>query len=241
MFKKTSRPVAMNLQSQAAAAADAQCPKSLHGTYPQTNIQCANTRRASARTRPRGLTLIELLVTLAIIAIVAGFAIPSFLGLVASTCVSRTVNAFVSDTRYARGEAMRRGKTVTICRSADPATNPPKCSTGTGVAVGGWKEGWFVFADEDGDGTFDKGADTVVRVQQPLADVSNFLAVNNAGGPVNNRNHITYDATGRAIGLQSRWLVHAAGSLSANNRYTRTLCMNFVGRVRVQAGEAQCS
>jgi len=231
----------MNLQYNAAAALGATRPANPCNTSPRSISRRMATRRLTARPQPRGMTLIELLVVLAIIAIVAGFAVPSFLGLVASTCVSRSVNAFVADTRYARGEAMRRGKTVTICRSAAPSANPPKCSSGTGAAVGGWKEGWFVFTDEDGDGAFDIGADTVVRVQESFTDIGSFLAVNNAGGAVNNRNHISYDANGRAVGLQSRWLVHAAGSLGNNGSYTRTLCMNIVGRVRIQVGVLPCA
>lgn len=231
----------MNLQYQAAAAPAATRPKRHNNTASHNAPTFADACRRPSRLQTRGITLIELLVALAILAIVAGFAIPSFLGLIASTHVSGTVNAFIVDTRYARGEAMRRGKTVTICRSADPAARPPKCSSGNGVEVGGWKEGWIVFADEDGDGAFDNSADTVVRVQQALANAGNFLAVNNAGGAVNNRNHISYDANGRAIGLQTRWLVQAAGSLATNSSYTRTLCMNIVGRVRIQAGEASCA
>jgi type IV fimbrial biogenesis protein FimT len=231
----------MNLQHQAVAAPVAAPSKIPRSAPSRTKPPGTGAHRFSAHPLPRGITLIELLVVLAIIAIVAGFAIPSFLGLVASTRISWTVNAFVSDTRYARGEAMRRGKTVTLCRSADPAAHPPKCSAGTGLAAGGWKEGWVVFWDEDGDGAFDSGADTVVRVQEAFASIGNFLAVNNAGSPVNNRNHISYDATGRAVGLQSRWLVQAPGSLGKNSSYTRTLCMNMAGRVRVQTGEAACA
>lgn len=230
----------MNLQHQAAAAPAATSPKRLANTPLQTTPQ-AGARPLPARPRPRGITLVELLVALAIIAIVAGFAIPSFLGLVASTRVSSTVNAFVADTHYARSEAMRRGKTVTLCRSADPAANPPKCSGGDGAAAGGWREGWFVFTDQDSDGAFDNGTDTVVRIQEAFANAGSFLAVNHAGSPVNNRNHISFDATGRAVGLQSRWLVQAAGALASNSSYTRTLCMNMVGRVRVLAGEVPCA
>ena len=117
----------------------------------------------------------------------------------------------------------------------------PYFITSPGMAVGGWKEGWFVFTDEDGDGAFDSGADTVIRVQEAFANTGSFLAVSNAGGAVNNRNYISYDAYGRAVGLQSRWLVQAAGALGNDRSYTRTLCMNMVGRIRILAGEVSCA
>jgi type IV fimbrial biogenesis protein FimT len=148
-----------------------------------------------ARRRQRGFTIIEIMVVMAIIAILATLAIPSFVGLIANASISRTANGFVSDTRYARGEAMRRGKSVTICRTAD--------ATATGV--------------------------------------SDFFAVGVAStAPVATGNGIIFDATGRAVGQSGRWLVHATGSLSANNSYTRTLCMNSVGRVRIQQGDVAC-
>ncbi|WP_411885770.1 GspH/FimT family pseudopilin [Polaromonas sp. YR568] len=191
---------------------------------------------------PRGFTLIELLVVMAIIAIFASFAIPSFRGLIASASVSSAVNAFIADTRYARGEAMRRGKSVTICRSANAAATAPACSSGDGKAVGGWMEGWVVFVDDNDDNSFDTG-ETVLRIQEPLTGLSDFLAVGKTSvppAPVNSRNYIAYDATGRAVGLAGRWLVHASGTLSTDHTYTRTLCMNFVGRVRTQPGEVIC-
>lgn len=189
----------------------------------------------------RGFTLIEVMVVIAIVAILVSLAVPSFVGLIASTSISRTVNGFISDTRYARGEGMRRGKTVTICRSNDPAAAVPVCSGGDGLAVGGWMEGWVVFFDDNGNGVFNSPADTVLRAQEAATGISDFFAVAaNATSAVATGNRITYDASGRAVGQQGRWLVHASGSLSADNYYTRTLCMNSVGRVRVQQGDVAC-
>ena len=188
--------------------------------------------------RPHGFTLTELLVTMAIIAIFASFAIPSFRGLLAGTSVSSAVNAFVSDTRYARGEAMRRGKSVTICRSANAAAPAPRCSGAGDPTVGSWMEGWVVFVDENGNGAFNAASDSVLRVQQGLSGIGSFLAVNTSGNAANDRNYIVYQATGRAVGLLGRWLVQAPGS--ANTSHTRTLCMNFVGRVRMLPGGVPC-
>jgi type IV fimbrial biogenesis protein FimT len=223
----------MNLRHPAGASAMAmKGPRHRQITPAATRIHPAH---------PHGFTLTELLVIMAIIAIFASFAIPSFRGLITSTSVSNAVNAFVSDTRYARGEAMRRGKSVTICRSADAAAVSPKCSGANEPTVGSWMEGWLVFVDENGNGAFNATSDTVLRVQQALTGIGSFLAVGTAGNAANDVNYIVYQATGRAVGLQSRWLVQAPGASSAaNTTYTRTLCINFAGRVRTLPGGVKC-
>jgi type IV fimbrial biogenesis protein FimT len=187
-----------------------------------------------------GFTIIELMIVMVIMAVLATLVAPSFLGLIASSNVSRAVNGFVSDSRFARGEGMRRGKSVTICRTSTPSAASPACSAGDGVGVGGWREGWVVFVDENGDGSFDAG-DTVLRVQDEVSGISDFVAVAaDTTSAVATGNKIVYDGTGRAVGQQGRWLVHPAGGLSGEVSYARTLCMNSVGRVRVTKGEAAC-
>lgn len=177
-----------------------------------------------------------------IAAILAAIAVPSFKGLIANSAISKAVNSFIADTRYARGEAMRRGKSVTMCRSNAPLVGSPVCSAGDGLAVGGWMEGWVVFLDENGDGTFDNGTDTVLRVQESLSGIGDFYAVGASPSvsAIATENKIIYDATGRAVGQQGRWLVHAPGSLNNDATYARTLCLNSVGRIRLQKGESAC-
>jgi type IV fimbrial biogenesis protein FimT len=208
----------------------------------QTNRGANLTCCVSARSGQRGFTLIELLVVIAIIGILSALAIPSFVGMIARASVSKSVNNFISDTRYARGEAMRRGKSVTICRSDNPMVVAPVCGAGDGLAVLGWASGWVVFADENGNGVFNPATDTVLRVQEQLPGVGGFYAVGAAPlvAAVATGNNIVYDGTGRAIGQQGRWLVHARGEFANDLTYTRTLCMNSVGRVRLITGEAAC-
>ena len=109
--------------------------------------------------RQRGLTLLELLVTLIIAGIVFSQALPVFSALVAHNQRTAVLNRFVAGLQYARSESLKRGDYVVLCKSVDGAS----C-----MSDGGWSAGWVVFVDKDRDRTHD--ADETLLRQFPALD-----------------------------------------------------------------------
>src|ERR1700722_2757820 len=132
-------------------------------------------RRPTAQT---GFTLMELLMTIAIAAIVATIGIPSFQYVTNSNRVAGEVNGLLGDMQFARGEAIKEGQTVTVCVSTDGAL----CATGTTT----WNSGWLVFSDPNNNQQVAPN-EPVLRVQTSFTGSDTFVANNNISAITFNR------------------------------------------------------
>jgi type IV fimbrial biogenesis protein FimT len=92
-------------------------------------------QRPPARQR-RGFTLIELMVTVAVLAIVLTVAVPSFANLVNGNRLTAQANDLLAAVEYAKTEAVKNNATVTFCHSSDGIS----CSV---APAGGW-QGWLI-------------------------------------------------------------------------------------------------
>ena len=120
----------------------------------------------------RGFTLVELLVVLAVGAILLAIAIPSYAFLVNSSRLAAVTNDLVTALHLARSEAIKRRMRVTVCKTSNAMAETPVCDT-----TASWQQGWLVFVDGGTKGVIDSG-DALLRVQDSLSAVVTITTSN---------------------------------------------------------------
>ena len=101
--------------------------------------------------RKSGFTLIELMITIAVLGILLSLAVPAMNTFVSNSRQTGALNDFISSMHTARSTAITTNSRVTICPS----------SGGANCEAVGWDEGWIVFRDGDSDQNVD-GDETIV-------------------------------------------------------------------------------
>lgn len=149
----------------------------------------------------QGLTLVELIVTVALIAIVASVAVPAFNDMVLRHRASATTNEFLAALGEARAEASRRRRTVVLCArptGGDTAVcNAANQGSGAcGCDGGAWENGWLAYVDVNADGALDTNGDVLINAQPPLANNASLRRSgdNDANGT------LAFNARGNLVG-----------------------------------------
>lgn len=158
-----------------------------------------------------GFTLIELMVTLAVAAILLSASAPSFVTLIDNNRAASAANDVLASLQFARSEAVKRAADVSLCTSSDGAG----CIGGTD-----WKDGWIIFVDSNGNESRDAG-EALLRVHD------GFTAAVQIAGPA--------AARFRPAGNTPTTDPFA---VTAGSAIARNVCMEASGRSAVRKGEA---
>jgi type IV fimbrial biogenesis protein FimT len=112
-----------------------------------------------------GLTLVELMVTLAVAITLTAIAIPSIDYLLSSNRVTGQANALVTAMTLARSEALTRGVPVAVCAKASSSSSSTACGTASN-----WTNGWEVFVDDGSTtGSYSSADEQLVKVFDSLS------------------------------------------------------------------------
>ncbi|MES5815656.1 GspH/FimT family pseudopilin [Pseudoxanthomonas sp. Soil82] len=162
-------------------------------------------------TRQSGFTLVELMIAVAVVAVLMGLALPSFQASLRSNRVVTTSNELLASLSLARTEAIRGLGPAGICASADGAT----CAGTTD-----WASGWIVWRDDRAAGGV--VVRTVVRYIQPKERMA--ITGPNAG--------VQFTTQGRTQNGATQIAVAASDDAGV----ARCLLVNTTGQSRVTQG-----
>lgn len=180
----------------------------------------------------RGITLVELAVVLAVVAIVAAIGLPNFTRFVSEQRVRAVASDLAGDLALARAEAAARGMPVIVARAG-----------AVGCTIGGlggtvWREGWCLFADANRNGTLDAGEQIKVqqphnpplRICSPVGEFANTIVfgprgqvVRNTAVAANDGIFVTDDAGGAAESLTRALFFGVGGRVAVVNQNRQAL------------------
>lgn len=181
----------------------------------------------SSRLRPHGFTLIELLVVVTMIGILLAIAVPSFTSFISNYRATAAVNDLLQGIMLTRGEALKRGRRVTMLPNMPDAARTPS-------TAGSWANGWTIFVDQNPNKALDSSE--VVIFKHGDLPASTTISAPSGTTSFNNANYVSFDGTGYptlypTTGQLSGGVVITDQIRSIVNR--RTLCMAGFGRPRI--------
>lgn len=158
----------------------------------------------------RGFTLVEMMLAVAVLAILLSIGLPAFGGLIDNQRMDSSVNSLVRGIQFTRTEAIRRNRHVTMTPLQQD-----------------WNDGWVIFLDTNHNGRHDVG-EQILRQEQP-ALISHIHANTNIAG------YLRYNAQGESELLNGGF---QSGTFSLCPRQPgvqgRKVIINRVGRARTE-------
>ena len=126
--------------------------------------------------RVRGFTLIELMITIAVAAVLMALAAPSFVDFQRNSALTAASNTLTASLNSARSEAMKHGAFAMVVPESGA----------------NWSQGWFVFVDKNLNQSYDAGDEVILR--QPA--LAGYLSVSGNGTASGTAPYVLYNGSG---------------------------------------------
>lgn len=158
----------------------------------------------------KGFTLIELMIAIAIMAVLAAVGVPAFQTMILNNRIVTTNNALLGVLQMARSEAVNKRKNIRVCPSTDQLT----CT-----ADGNWHDGIIVLNDA-----------LLLRVMPATRNGVQITSV---------LTEVVYQGNGRTTANNPRFRVFDDRA-AAEPATARNVCINLIGQVASVRGNLGC-
>ena len=160
----------------------------------------------------RGFTLVELLVVLALVAIIATLAAPSFQRAIANQKLNVAASDLMVSVMQARGEAIKNNRQAIV--------QP--------LVTEDWSKGWQIYVDINNDKSYTEGTDLLITTVPAAADsVTQYEAVRNTAVG----NLIGFDPNGFVLGRDAGRVIFGSSTLGTG--YKKGVIISITGRARI--------
>ena len=199
--------------------------------------------------KTRGFSLVELLVVVAMIAILGSLAAPSFVDYGIRNNLRTIGNDFSASILKSRNEAVGKNTCVTMCMSTTvdttvSGTTGPKCST----SGADWQVGWIVFLNESCNTAWtyprvsstDSNYDEAGLIVSRRAISTDYL-LNSQSGTATRR--FDFNSRGnQGLGSADEFdLIYLAANNPKTLKYAFNICVDKLGRTRTIPSASACS